>query len=749
MSWIVLVTMIVVLGLALGFSMSRRRELRAMRQVMAERDRTQRLGSDKAQLQHPVVDLTRCLGCATCVAACPEDGVLELVHGQAMVVNGARCVGVSACERECPVGAITVTLGDLTDRDDVPVLSSELEAEGMSGLFLAGEITAHALIKTAVDQGTAVGREVARRTGLEGGSDPDSEVLDLCIVGAGPAGLACSMVAKQGGLRFAMLDQEQELGGTVAKYPRRKLVMSMPMEMPGYGKVKKQTYEKEELMELWQDMASSSGLELHGGQVLQGVERSELGHFVVQTATHEFKAKHVCLALGRRGIPRKLGVPGEELPKVAYHLIDAHSYQGRRILVVGGGDSAVEAAMALAEQPGNEVSLSYRKEGFFRIRSKNEARIKQCIERGTVQVYFQSELTAITADSVRLQGLDAKGNKGVTLPNDEVFLMVGGVPPFETLKRSGVSFDASQHAPVETIGEQGSGLTNALLAGLCSTLVVLLFVLWHNDYYGLQEHLRPAHPKHDLLAPAKGMGLGIGILACVLVVVNLLYLLRRSPRVPFRLGSLQHWMTGHVATGIGALLCALLHSGLAPKDTTAGHALLALGFLLVTGSVGRYLYAYVPRAANGRELELHEVTSSLGQLAEEWDQGHREFRQLVRGQVMELIEQARWKGSFLGRAASLALSRWKLRGRLHRLEKQGADMGVDAGQVHATLSLARSAHRSATMATHFEDLRALMGTWRYLHRWVAALMVLLVIAHVAFALYYGFSLSGDPAGSTP
>ncbi len=746
MSWIILVAMIVILGLALGLSMARRRELIGLRQSVADRDRARRLGSDKAQLQHPVVDLTRCLGCATCVAACPEEGVLELVHGQAMVVNGARCVGVSACERECPVGAITVTLGDLTERDDIPALTAELEAVGAPGLFLAGELTAHALIKTAVDQGAAVGLEVARRVEVAG-SEADSEVLDLCVVGAGPAGLACSLVAKQSGLNFAMIDQEQVIGGTVAKYPRRKLVMSQPIEMPGYGCFKKKTYEKEELMELWQEIANAHDLELHGGQVLQDVSRSEEGHFVVQTDSRQFKARHVCLALGRRGIPRKLNVEGEQLPKVSYNLIDAHSYQNRRILVVGGGDSAVEAAMALAEQPGNQVSLSYRKEAFFRIRAKNETRIVECMERGSVQVYFESGLSSIGVDSVSLQGVNAKSQEFVTLPNDDVFIMIGGIPPFETLKRSGVSFDPSLHESSEEVGEQGSGLTSALFAGLVSATFALAFALWHNDYYGLSEALRPAHPKHDLLAPAKGIGLGLGIVACVLVVVNLLYLLRRSPRFPLRLGSLQRWMTSHVATGIGTLLCALLHSSLSPGDTTGGHALLALGVLLVTGSVGRYLYAYVPRAANGRELQLHEVKASMGKLGEEWDQGHREFRKLARDQVVALIEDARWKATFVGRAVSLFVSRWKLRTLLHGLEEQGKALGVAPDQIQAVLSLAKDAHRSAMMATHFEDLRALMGTWRYLHRWVAALMVLLVIAHVAFALYYGFSSSSNFAGA--
>lgn len=235
MSWTLLLALVLALGVALFAALARRNELRRMEQRVADRERAVRHGSAQAQLQHPVVDLSRCLGCGTCVAACPEDGVLELVHGQALVVNGARCVGHAACERECPVGAITVTIANLAERTDVPVLDERLEAVGTPGLFLAGELTARALIKTAIEQGTRVAGEVARRVASE--PSFDAETLDLCIVGAGPAGLACALEAKRLGLRFVVLEQEAQIGGTVAKYPRRKLVVTRPVAMPLHGAI--------------------------------------------------------------------------------------------------------------------------------------------------------------------------------------------------------------------------------------------------------------------------------------------------------------------------------------------------------------------------------------------------------------------------------------------------------------------------------------------------------------------------------
>ena len=605
MSWTLLCALVCALGLATFALVSRRRELAAMERAVRDRDRALRQGSEEAQLAHPVVDLSRCLGCGTCVAACPEEGVLELVHGQAMVVNAARCVGHSACERECPVGAITVTLANLESRTDVPVLSEGLEAVGSPGLFLAGEVTAHALIKSAIEHGTRVAAEVARRTARRNGNGHAGDLLDLCIVGAGPAGLACSLEAKRNGLCFVTLDQEAGPGGTVAKYPRRKLVLTEPVDLPLHGRLGRNSYTKEELVGLWQSIAVEHQLPIRGGEVFRGLERADDGSYRVHTQSGTYAARHVCLALGRRGTPRRLEVPGEELPKVAYSLLDANSYRQRRILVVGGGDSAVETAVGLAEQPGNQVTLSYRKESFFRIRSRSEQRLNQALARSRLSVLFQSEVSAIGPDAVELR---VAGERGVTLPNDDVFVMAGGVTPFELLAGSGVSFDPALREPAPALFEQGTGLARARSRSASrSRSRRWAFALWHADYYLLPAEARPGHAKHVDLRPGMGFGLWAGITSVALIGANLAYLLRRAsrPRFPvYRLGSLQAWMTSHVATGILAFLCALLHSAMAPRDTNGGHALWALAFLLVTGAIGRYFYSWVPRAANGRELEL-------------------------------------------------------------------------------------------------------------------------------------------------
>ncbi len=757
MTWLLLLGIIVSLATALAIVQSRRLEIARMEQRVRARERAVSLGSDKAQLQHPVIDLSRCLGCGTCVAACPEDNVLELVHGQAMVVNGARCVGVSACERECPVGAITVTLADVEERSDIPAITEELEAVGTPGLFLAGEVTAHALIKTAVDHGTAVASEVARRCGAEAATPAD--VLELCIVGAGPAGLACALEAKRLGLRSLTLEQEAGPGGTVGKYPRRKLVISQPIELPLVGRLPSNAFTKEELIELWTRIATQEQLAIQGGQVFTGVERESDGNFIVRTETHAFRARNVCLALGRRGTPRQLGVPGEELPKVAYALLDAHSYTQRRVLVVGGGDAAVEAALGLAEQPGNEVTLSYRGKGFFRIRPASEARLERMSGAGRIQVLLQSEVSRIGPSSVTLAvrstaapslpaggplaqppvtGLEAR----VELPNDDVFILAGGVPPFELLQRSGVSFDPNLRAKPELLSDQGTGLTRALIAGLGLALIALLWSLWHADYYLLAPIDRPVHAKHDMLRPGRGVGLWLGIIAVSLVVANLLYLVRRSPRFRLQRGSLRGWMTSHVATGILALLCALLHAAMAPRDTVGGHALEALAVLLVTGAIGRYFYAWIPRAANGRELEIAEIKGRLARMSDEWDQGQRRFRERARDQVFALIERRQWRSSFVGRVLAIAGLQRDLRTLLRALAEEGEREGVADHHIRETLQLARVAHRTALVAAHYEDLRAVLNSWRYVHRWVAALMVLLVVLHVVYALKYAAFTGG-------
>jgi hypothetical protein len=206
-------------------------------------------------------------------------------------------------------------------------------------------------------------------------------------------------------------------------------------------------------------------------------------------------------------------------------------------------------------------------------------------------------------------------------------------------------------------------------------------------------------------------------------------------------------MTSHVATGILAFLCATLHAAMDPRDTVGGRAWAALGVLLVTGAVGRYLYAWVPRAANGRELELEEVKLRLARMSDELDGRRRSFQEAARDEVLELIERRQWSSTLPGRLAALFGVRIDLRRSLRRIREHGRQQGVPADQVRETVTLARRAHDTALMAAHYEDLRAVLSGWRWLHRWVAVLMVLLIALHVIYAVTYGSFLPRLPMSS--
>ncbi len=754
MTWILLTVLALGLALSLALMAVRRADLVRLRGTLAERHRARATGSHQARLQHPHIDLSRCIGCGSCVAACPEEGVLELVHGQALVVHGARCVGHGRCAAECPVGAIVLTLGDLRERRDLPNLQENLESPRVPGLFLAGEVTGYALVRTAIAHGAAVAEEIGRRARLarapaplrvprqrpdHGGGvavaepvEAATDVLDLVIVGAGPAGLSCSLRAKELGLAFVTLEQD-EVGGTVAKYPRRKLVMTQPVDLPLHGRLDRTSYSKEELIELWHDVARRHALPIRSGEEFTKVEKLPDGTLRVHTRRGRFDARHVVLALGRRGTPRKLGVPGEELSKVAYSLLDAHSYQGRRILIVGGGDSAVEAALGLADQPGNQVSVSYRKEAFFRLKSRNEQAMAEALRTQRIQAFFGSAVTAIEPDRVVLQLAD--GTAGA-LENDEVFVFAGGTPPVEVLEASGVSFDPAEREQATPLADQGTGLLKALGVALGIVVVVLAWAFVNRGYYTAPLAERPHHPAHGLLAPSGTIGLACGIGAAALVVANLSYLARRARRFTWIPGSLQSWMTSHVATGIGALILVQVHAAMAPRATVGGHALWAMSFLIVTGAIGRYLYSFVPRAANGRELELDEVRSHLTALSAEWDNGRGGFAETLRTEIDRLVTEERWQGTFLGRVRALVTSQRRLRRRLAELRRTAEAEGVARDHIDRLMDLARRAQRTALMASHYEDLRAILSSWRYFHRWVALYMVLLATWHVVLALRY-------------
>ena len=741
MSWIGLIVLLALLGVAVLTLRLRRAQLDELSDSLANLADAKQRGSDRARLQYPDVDLARCIGCGICVAACPEEGVLDIVHGQALVVHGARCVGHGRCAEECPVGAIALTLGDVSERKDLPAIRSSLEAVGSPGVFLAGEVTGYALIRTAISHGTAVAREVAAQPVLSP-VEVNEPVLDLCVVGAGPAGIACSLEAKAQGLSFVTLDQDS-LGGTVAKYPRRKLVMTQPVELPLHGRLERLSYSKEELMELWSEITVRHELPLYSGVAFHHLEAVDEHLYRVVHGQGSLLTRNVCLALGRRGSPRKLEIPGEDLPKVAYNLIDAQSYRDQAILVVGGGDSAVEAAIGLGEQPGNTVTLSYRKSDFTRIKARNEKRLHESVRTGHVQLLTLSEVVAIGPEFVDLKVDDQP--HAVRLQNDAVFIMAGGIPPFRLLQDSGVSFDPKDREPEEVQLERGTGLLPALSFALVVTAVALGWALAFRGYYAASELLRKGHDLHDWLRPSRGIGLAFGVLGALLICANLAYLARRSTWLPLRIGALKTWMTSHVATGILALVFAVLHAGLAPRHSVGGHALAGLAVLVVTGAIGRYFYAFVPRAANGSEIALDEARAALAALSGEFEATNRAFGLTVREEIDRLVARGHWQGSFVQRLSQLLVGQRELRKALQLLRDRGRAEGVAESQLTHLLQLARRTHRTALMATHFEDLRALLSTWRYLHRWVALLMVLLVVVHVITSVRFaGLGFGGAP-----
>jgi len=393
-----------------------------------------RLRSDGPQAQHPHIDVSNCIGCAACTNVCPEGDVLAMLGGKAAIVNGYKCIGHSLCAEACPVGAITMVMASPSIRAEMAYLTPEYETS-IKNLYIAGELGGLALIKNAISQGRDCIDSIASRMSRKGEGHMGASVYDVLIVGAGPAGISASLRAIEKKLNYLTVD-EGEIGGTVAKYPRQKLVMTSPVEFPMYGKFKKTELSKEELLSFWNKVLHRVDFKFRGGEKVEEIKKGEDGIFSVSTGKNQFRAQAVILALGRTGSPRKLGVKGEEMPKVMYRLIEADHYVNKRVLVVGGGDSAVEAAMGLAHQVGNKVTLSYRKGAFARIKDRNAQRMEESIRKGKVTVLFNSIPVEFKSDVVTLE-VDGELRE---IPNDFVWIFAGGEPPNAFLKKIGVGF---------------------------------------------------------------------------------------------------------------------------------------------------------------------------------------------------------------------------------------------------------------------------------------------------------------------
>jgi thioredoxin reductase/NAD-dependent dihydropyrimidine dehydrogenase PreA subunit len=373
---------------------------------------------------HPVVDPRRCLGSRACVSACPEKAI-GIIGGKAQLINPAHCIGHGACKTACPHDAIQLVFGTAKRGIDIPQVNPNFETN-MPGIFIAGELGGMGLIRKTAEQGRQAMESIAQR---KQGSFP----YDVVIVGAGPAGIAASLGALEKKLKFVTVEQEESFGGTVYHYPRNKVVMTAPVQLPIVGKMNFGEVSKEKLLEFWQGVLKKTGLKINFFERMEKIT-PDRGGFVVKTSKADYRTRSVLLAIGRRGTPRKLGVPGEEQPKVVYRLIDAEQYRGQHVLVVGGGDAALEAALDCAAQPGTTVALSYRSEAFGRVKPRNRERLEQAERGGQLKVLLKSNVKQIGTKNVTL---DQEG-KNIDLKNDAIIVCAGGVLPTPFLKELGI-----------------------------------------------------------------------------------------------------------------------------------------------------------------------------------------------------------------------------------------------------------------------------------------------------------------------
>jgi len=387
---------------------------------------------------HPVINHALCLGCATCVAACPEKSknVLGVIHGKAHLVNPTHCIGHGACKTACPFDAIELVFGTEKRGVDIPQVNPDFQTN-VPGIFIAGELGGMGLIRNAVKQGVEAVDSICK---LDGVGKSNGDVIDLVIVGAGPAGIAASLAAKDKKLNFVTLEQDS-IGGTVSHYPRGKIVMTAPAVLPIVGKMQFKETTKEALMEFWQGVIEKATLKINDRERVESVEAENLADqssgFHVKTGTGEYHTRAILLAIGRRGTPRKLGVPGEELTKVVYRLIDPAQYRNQHVLVVGGGDSALEAAVSISEEEGTTVAISYRSEAFSRAKEKNRIKIADAEKAGRLRVLMKSNVKHIEPNKVVIKTDDDE----VCIDNDAIIVCAGGILPTPFLKSIGITID--------------------------------------------------------------------------------------------------------------------------------------------------------------------------------------------------------------------------------------------------------------------------------------------------------------------
>ncbi len=729
-----------ILVAALGFVHVRRRRTRETRDEAVLEEKRAR-GAHLARSLHPVIDPNICIGSLSCLKACPEGDILGIVDGTAHLIHADHCIGHGRCAAECPVGAIKLVFGSAERGVDLPEVDAFFESS-RPGVHVVGELGGMGLIKNALTQGLQVAERLAEI--VPQGAPP------VVVVGAGPAGIATALGLRARNVPFLLLEQGN-LGGSVFHYPRRKVTMTERVVLPIVGKFGRSRITKEELLAGWTYILEKTRIHVREGVKVTGIT-GEDGRFLVE-ATQGGKhataaASKVVLAIGRRGTPRKLGVPGEELPKVVYGLTDPEQYEGKRVLVVGGGDSALEAAMQIADETRAEVALSYRGAELARCRDANRRRFQELVSARRLRSLLPSQVQQILPGEVHLDN----GGKPVKLPNDFVIVSIGGEAPTEFLGKVGVSMRRyhgeamGDHATGEfakttqrrilaaRVRKQKRGRNAARVLYAAAGVAVLAGLAWvGRDYYLLDRTDRLRSPLHASLKAAGPWGHGVGIAATAFMLSNFLYAARKRWKWLAALGKIGSWLDFHVFVGFMSPLVVAFHATFQSNNLLATGTAGALVIVVFTGVIGRFIYGVVP-TDGGKEVELSEllgrferIREDLGQLAAQSGRMRRLVALVtapVKATAFTLVF-LRMPFEMVGIRLRLLAVRGKLRDRKRRAEFRGAVLRLE---------------KLRWQIRFYASLKRLLRGWRAFHASLAIFLVLVIAAHIGISLYLGYGL---------
>jgi thioredoxin reductase (NADPH) len=420
---------------------------------------------DGPNYPHPVIVTERCIGCHACVDACPHD-VLAIVNGFATPIASAQCMEDTSCQVECPVNpkaCIVVNTSKKIPPRKVPTRDATFMTN-VPGCYIIGDVSGTPLIKNAANEGADCIKHIVEE--LHAAQKELKAEVDVAIIGAGPAGLSAAVIAKQAGLSYVNIEQDKVLA-TIDAYPANKYVFFKPetMESRGGIAVEGAGLQREVILETWKGTMLRHGVVVNENESCKSVKKAEDGdYFVIQTERglakdkQTYRARRVILALGNRGTPMKLRLPGEEMKvtrdgreedKVKYKLTDPEEYRRKKIIVVGAGNSAIEAAVDLvARRDGtkitfrpdeeiNEVTLVIRSDLKNDLKFGNKQQVYDCIDEGKIKVYFGTAIKELKDDEVVLMNARSQEVKA-TVKNDYIFAMIGGDRPTKFLEAIGI-----------------------------------------------------------------------------------------------------------------------------------------------------------------------------------------------------------------------------------------------------------------------------------------------------------------------